>query len=313
MHKWHIIQHQSRNNRFRLAPPIILGVMITIYVSYFGYYQIARHNAHWTFLDLAGNEQTIWNTSQGRIFAYTLFPAAGKLVTDFDSRITVNRLGEHVQPILLLLALPYALFPRSETLLISMGLGIGLGAIPFYRIAKRRVHTDGWALLMTLGYLLLPAVETANGWDPHGTSYVIPCILAALDAAESGKPGWWWFWSLLAMGTREDIPFVTGWAMVWVVPKKLRRQAIWMLGIGTIWSLLNFLVIIPHFSQAPTPYLNFFVGTPEGASGASLLNQLVEPAFWFSKLQRFTLYNLRLGLPLLFLYFFDPRSSYLTV
>ncbi|MDF1512641.1 MAG: DUF2079 domain-containing protein [Anaerolineae bacterium] len=294
--------------RVKFKPAFILAVMIIVYVSYFSIYQIARHNAYWTFLDLAGNEQTIWNTSQGRPFAFTLYPATQRVVEDFTDRITTNRLGEHVQPILLLLAIPYALFLRSETLLVLMCLSVGLGAIPMYYIAKRRLQSDTWALLISLAYLLLPAVETANGWDPHGTSFVISCILAALDAADRNKPGWWWFWSILAMGTREDIPFITGWAMVWVVPKKLQRQAFWMLGIGTVWSILNFFVIIPYFSGAPTPFLDFFGGSVAGTGGTDLLSQAFFPSFWIDKVNRFWLYNLRLGLPLLFLYFGDPKS-----
>ncbi|MBN1186853.1 MAG: DUF2079 domain-containing protein [Bacteroidales bacterium] len=286
----------------------ILAILILIYITYFGFFQVSRHKAHWTFLDLAGIEQTVWNTIHGRPFAFTLFPATGKVVTDFESRVTVNFLGEHVQPILLILAIPYALFPHSETLLLSMCISVGLGAIPFYRIAQRRFHSNQFAVLLTSGYLFLPAIQTAIGWDPHGTSFVIPCILAALDAAESDKPGWWWLWSLLAMGTREDVPFVTGWAMVWMVPEKMRKQAIWILGIGIVWSMLNFFIIMPYFSEAPTPFLAFFSESGSEISNLNLIKKIIQPHFLISKFQRLLLYNLRLGLPLLFLYLFKPQA-----
>jgi uncharacterized membrane protein len=137
----------------------VLIVAIVAYSGYFSLYQMQRHRALWTFIDLANMEQTIWNTLHGRFMRYTIYPATSELVTDFTDRITESRLGEHVQPILLLLMLPYALVQRPETLLVLMSVGVSLGALPFFRIVQRRLHSDVWALLFAVGYLLLPSVK----------------------------------------------------------------------------------------------------------------------------------------------------------
>lgn len=285
----------------RLWVKIALAAAIIAYSLYFSLYQIQRHRALWTFIDLANMEQTIWNTLHGRFMRYTIYPATSELVTDFTDRITESRLGEHVQPILLLLMLPYALAQRPETLLILMSAGVGLGALPFYRIVQRRLHSDIWALLFALGYLLLPAIQTANGWDLHGTSFTPALLLAAIDAAECRRPGWWWVWSLLAMSGREDMPFLVGWGMLFTSPKELRRQARIMAGVGLLLSCLNFFVIIPTFGGGQTPYLAFF--TPnDGGAGGGLLAALLNVEFWWTKLITFILYNFRLGAPFLFLY-----------
>ena len=294
---------KSPPKKSKTWPRIILIAIILIYITYFSLYQIARYRALWTFIDLAAVEQTIWNTLHGRFMHYTIYPTVHKSIDVFTDRVTENRLGTHVQPILLLLALPYMLIPRPETLLVTMCITVGLGALPFYHIVKRRLHSEKWSLLLTLAYLLLPAIQTANGWDLHGTSLLPTLLLFAFDAAERHNLLWWWVWALLAMGCREDLPFLVGWAMFFMVPKDLRRQAGYMLGLGFVFSCLNFFVIIPYFSGGSTPYLSFFVSSNSGDTTGGLLNSLTDIIFWGPKIINFLRYNFQLAIPLLGLYY----------
>ena len=218
-------------------------------------------------------------------------------------------MADHVQPILLLLALPYALVPRAETLLVVMCVAVALGALPMYRIAHRRLQNPWLALLFAAGYLLLPALETNSGWDIHGTNFLPPLLLAGLDAAQSGKRGRWWLWALLAMSCREDMPFLVGWAFFWLVPREQRRTASWMLSLGFVWSLLNFLVIIPHFAGGSgTPYLVRFFPPGTELTPADMLSVFSQFDFWRSTLLHFLEYNLRLGIPVFFLYLLHTPS-----
>jgi len=280
----------------------ILIIVVVIYGLYFSLYQIQRHRAFWTSIDLTNMEQTIWNTLHGDFMRSTVYPFTGQKIQDFNDRQTENRLGTHVQPLLLVLALPYALVPHPETFLVLMSVSVALGAIPFFRIARRRLDSDWWALACAIGYLMLPAVETSSGWDVHGTSFLPPLLLAALDAVESGKRGWWWFWTLLAMGCREDIPFLAGWAMFWLVPRERRREAIWMLGLGLGLSLFYFQIVIPHFGGSGTPFLAYFLPPGTEISPAGILPIVNQWAFWQHRLLLFVGYVVRLSLPLLFLY-----------
>ena len=284
-------------------PLIVLSGIILVYITYFSVYQIARHYALWTSIDLSNMEQTIWNTLHGRFMHYTVYPATNEVIYDFTDRITESRLGEHVQPILLLLALPYMLIPRPETLLVTMCITVGLGALPFYYIVKRRLHSEKWSLLFAMAYLLLPAIQTASGWDLHGTSLLPTLLLCAFDAAERHNSFWWWVWALLAMGCREDIPFLVGWGMFFMVPKDLRRSAGYMLGLGFILSCLNFFIILPYFGGGHTPYLSFFLPVNSGGNNSSFLDLLTAGTFWKTKIINFLLFNFRLGIPLMGLYY----------
>jgi len=294
---------QKLKRRSELLIRICLVLLIITYATYFSLYQMRRHRAFQTFFDLAAVEQTLWNTLQGRFMHYTLYPATGRVVTDFGDRLTENWLGEHVQPVLLLLLPFYGLWPHPETLLVVMCFSVALGAVPFYRLASRRIRSPLLSLLLTAGYLLLPAVETASGWDLHGTSFLVPLLLAALDAAEMGRLGWWWFWSLLAMGTREDLPFLVGWGMLWLVPYGMRRQAWYMASLGTCLSVLYFFMVIPYFGGEGTPFLDFF---SLGAGSDTNLGVLLSSFLGIGL--RFLGYNIRLGVPLLFIYWLYPKA-----
>jgi uncharacterized membrane protein len=294
------IAEWSRMDKMCVA---VLAFLIILYIFYFSAFQIQRHSAFETSLDTLSVEQPIWNTLHGRFMRATYYPVTGETVTDFNDRNTDSLLGDHVQLSLLSLLIPYMILPKTETLFVVLSICVGLGAIPLYRITKRRLGLPWLALLMAVGYLFLPAVETNTGWDIHGASFLPPLLLAALDAAETGHYKTWWVLTLLAMGFREDLPIFVGWAMIWMAPRHLRKQALAMFGAGLVFSLASFFVIIPYFGGGGTPYIvRFFpLGTPITVQGIwSAISQLY---FWQFDLNNLIAYNLRLGLPLLFLYF----------
>lgn len=296
---WRLLRsHQEALTRGLLA----LGILL--FAVYFSLYQIQAHRALWTGVDLTNLEQTLWNTLHGNFMRSTYFPAAAERggEVDFTTRKTESRLGTHVQPFFLVLMFPYALFPSAELLMVLLSLALGLGALPIFTLARRRLTSSWLALIAAWLYLLWPAVQTNAAWEVHGVSFLPPLLLAALDAAERGKQRWWWLWVLLAMGCREDIPFLVGWAMLWLAPREQRRTAIAMFGVGLLWSLLSFFIIIPHYGGGGSPFLSFFFppGTPVDVTG--IMQTLQDPQYWLKQAEHFLEYNLFLGLPLLFLY-----------
>jgi uncharacterized membrane protein len=280
-----------------------LAFFVLLYIFYFSAYQIQRQHAYDTSLDTLSVEQPIWNTLHGFFMRATYYPVTGNTVTDFNDRTTNILFGDHVQPSLLALLIPYAILPRTETLLVILCICESLGAIPTYRIARRRLGSPWLALLFAMGYLLIPTIETNTGWDIHGASFLPPLLLASLDAAETGHSKIWWIFAMLAMGFREDFPIFVGWAMVWLVPRNLRKQALVMFAVGLVLSSLSFLVVIPFFGGKGTPYLvRFFpTGTPMTPEG--IWSVVSQASFLRDELIRLVVYNMRLGFPLLLLYF----------
>jgi uncharacterized membrane protein len=290
----------SRPDRIAI---IILAFLILCYITFFSAYQIQRHRAFETNLDTLSVEQPLWNTLHGQFMRTTYYPITGAFVTNFNDRKTDILFGDHVQPSLLVLLIPYAILPRTETLLVLLCICVGLGAIPLYWIAQHRLESPWLALLFAAAYLFLPAIETNTGWDIHGANFLPPLLLFALYAAETNHDKTWWFITLLAMGFREDFPIFVGWAMIWMVPHRLRRQACLLFGLGLVFSLVSFLVIIPHFGGGGTPYIERFLPSGTLLTPQGIWSAISQPNFWWLELVKIAVYNLRLGYPLLFLYF----------
>jgi uncharacterized membrane protein len=290
---------------FNLHISYFLWLGVICYSLFFSLYQIVRHQSFQTSLDLVSVEQPLWNTLHGNFLRTTYYPVTGDIVSDFPSSKFESLLGDHVQPTLLLLLPFYALVPRSETLMVILSLAVGLGAVPLFRIVQRRTGSEHWALAFALSYLVLPVIQTNTAHDIHLANFLPSLLLAAIDALDRGQIRWWWFWVLLAMGCREDVPLLVGWAMFCLAYRSRRRDAFAMLALGLVFSLISTRVIIPHFG-GNSSYLARYVPLGTEISFAGLASLVQDPNFLMNELILFISYNLRLGLPFIFLYLFSP-------
>lgn len=286
----------------------VLSIMIAAYATYFSVYQCRRHRFFWTGLDLVSLEQPLWNTLHGTFMRATYYPVTGDDVHEFPDVASESLFSDHLQPSLIALLPIYALLPRSETIIVMMCVVVALGALPLFRIARRRLESSHAAVLLALLYLLLPMLETLSAWDPHITVFLPTLMLAAFDALENGKPRWGWLWSMLAMGCREDVPLLFGWALLWVLPRERRRYAYPIAFLGLLWTAWAFLVAAPAFDQVGSHYLVRYFPLGTEMTGERIQQILTNPSYWTQGLISLVKYNLRLGVPLLFLYVLFPPS-----
>ncbi len=132
--------------------PTLLGAGIVAAAAMLAGYSIARHNAfNSKTYDLGLHAQVWWNTSQGRLFA-------GSVEVD-------NYLGDHVSPIILLLAPLYRLWPDARLLLALQALPLASARGRWRSLARRRLLPH-WpqgahlaALLLAVIYLSLPGAR----------------------------------------------------------------------------------------------------------------------------------------------------------
>lgn len=287
---------------------ILLMAAAVLYAAFFSIYQFRLHGAFSTGLDTLTIEQPLWNTLQGRFMGASYYPVNGDIVTDFNNRQTTSLFGDHFQPSLLLLLPFYALVPRTETLLAIFAILTACGIFPAYRIALRRTHSPKVSLLLGCLYLLLPAIQVGLSGDIHAATLLPTFILAAYNAFEEKKTGLFWVFLLVAMGLREDIPFMLAWAYLWITPRDRRREILPLVISGMLWSLFAFVWIIPHFSGGGgSPYLARYLPLGTEISIRGIWGVMSHGWYWKTTLINFILYNIRLGLPFLFLYFLSPR------
>lgn len=234
----------------------------------FASYSIARHTAlNSKAYDLGLHAQVFWNTSQGRLFA---------------SSIEVNNyLGDHVSPIILLLAPIYRLWPDPRGLLILQAVTLASGALPLALLTKRLVKPawpDGAhlaSLALGLIFLTYPALGFVNRFEFHEEVLVVPLLLLAFLCLETGRLRWMSVVLLLALLCKEDVGLTVaafGLFVAWRQRDSRRIGFTWA-AIGAAWSLVALLVIIPAFRGAPSDTLGRYAWL--GTNSADVLQTLV--------------------------------------
>lgn len=210
-------------------PLALLALAVLLYAVYFSHLTLVRYHAFESrALDMGNLNQTIWNTAHGDWFR----------ITNQEVDLT-NRLGYHVEPILLLIAAIYRLHPTPELLLVLQATVVALGASPLYALARLR-GLSGWpALSFGLAFLLNPTIQAANWLEFHPVTLAPTFLMTAFYFLVAGHTRRFALFALLAASCKEEIGLLV--AMIglyaWLI---LRRPR---LGLATTvlaggWSLL---------------------------------------------------------------------------
>jgi uncharacterized membrane protein len=255
----------------RYLAQAVVGLLMVAYVAIFGMLSLRRHqNLHTNALDLGYTDQVVWNTLHGRPFRFsTYLDAEFRLdIPIQDFREPGVLLGYHVEPILAPMSVLYLVHDGPETLLWLQTIGIALGAIPVYLLARHKyilrnkqyatrglAHPSCWLpVAFVLIYLLSPSLEAANLSDFHAVALSSVLLLAAFFLLETGHP--WGFVALAVLATlcKEEVGLVVAMMGLWAA--LVRRQRV--VGLATSagalgWSLLCFGLIMPHFNGLEHP------------------------------------------------------------
>jgi uncharacterized membrane protein len=194
---------------------------------------------------LGNVDQAVWNTRHGRPFHMTNIEGL------------TNRLGTHVEPILLPISLLYFLWSDPRLLLLLQTVIIALGAWPVYLITqhalfKLQAPSSRFQallpLLFALVYLLFPALQSANLFDFHAVSLAPTFFLFAFYCLETERWGWYALFTVLTMSCKEDMPLLV--VMLGLYALVVRRK--WLVGLVTmavavVWFFVAVGWIMPHF------------------------------------------------------------------
>ena len=214
--------------------------LILLYIITFFWLAMLRHlSFNSSGFDLGIYDQVTWNTLHGRWFFYT---STGQPALHFSN---------HVSPILLLVAPFYLIHSGPATLLLLQPVAIGLGGLPLFWLARRKLASDLAALTILLAYLLFPTLQIVNLWDFHPPVLSVAFFMFAFYFLAQGRPGWFVLCALLAMLGKEQLAlqtaFLGGYAVI--------RYRYWWAGGLTIvlalaWFFLVMVWLIPAHSVA---------------------------------------------------------------
>jgi len=197
-----------------------------------------HHGLGTSSYDVGLYQQGIWLLSQGKAPFVTLM---GR-----------NLMGDHASLILLFVAPVYRLFPVAGTLFFIQSLVIGLGALPVFLAARRRLASEGMAVAMAACFLLHPAVGWTNRENFHPDAFLALFVGMAIYAALERKWRLYWVFVVLAILVKEDVSLVVMPLGVWVAMRRDRRIGLATIAATVGATLLGMYVLMRSLIGVPT-------------------------------------------------------------
>lgn len=195
----------------------LILVLIGVYTLIFSCFTIYMHYAFKTYAwDLGIFTQALWTTiNLGKPFYYTI---------ESITNPSLNFLGAHFSPILLLIVPVYAIYQSPITLLVLQSFIISAAALPIYWIAKDKLGSKLWGLTFAAAFFLHPALHGMNCFDFHVESFIPAFFLLAFYYFEKGNWLRGFIFSTLVISTIEFAPILTAFLGMYFIIKALNQK-----------------------------------------------------------------------------------------
>ena len=182
--------------------------------------------------------QAVWSTAHGDPLRMT------SLHGD-----QISRLAAHVDPILVLFAPLWWLWPSPNMLLVVQAAVIALGAIPVFLLARKHLASPRAGLGFALAYLLYPATGWLTLNEFHPVALATPLLLFAFWYLDEDRLLPFAVFALAASACKEEIALVVAGFGIWYAV----AHRSWVAGsaialAGFAWAAVAIGVVIPHYN-----------------------------------------------------------------
>ncbi len=247
---------------------VILTLMIIVYIIVFTYIPWKQQDAFATFgYDLGYVDNRIWLVNEfllGRIRFDELFSTIGGM----------HIFGNHIEPILFLLAPFYWIWDNVKIILLLQTSVIALGALPVYWIGKDKLNETFTPLVFPFAYLMYPALQYITLWHFHSEALAITFLLFAFYYATKNNYLRLFLFSILAIMTKEDMTLVTLFLGGYVFIKQNKKFGTLLMILSIVWFVVSIKMILPYYSGEDS---GFIFQTRYGSFGNSF-DQAVKTA-----------------------------------
>ena len=244
--------------------------------------------------------QAVWATAHGHPLS----------VTDLQGE-QISRLGAHVDPILVLLAPLWWVWPSPALLLTVQAIVVALGALPVFWLGRKHLGSERAALGFALAYLLYPAVQWLTLNEFHPVALAAPLLLFALWYLDEDRLVAFAVFALLAALCKEEIPLVIAAFGLWYAISRRR----WLIGTtiavaGAAGAALAIGVVVPHFSEGASSAFYGRYDEVGGSPGGILRTAVTDPGELIRAAfdERGIDYLAALGLPLALIFLASPLT-----
>jgi uncharacterized membrane protein len=224
---------------FRPTTRILLAGAIAAYAAGFAALSALRHEAFITGrFDLGNMVQAVWSTAHGDPLRMT------SLRGD-----QISRLAAHVDPILVLFAPLWWIWPSPQMLLAVQAIVIALGAVPVFLLARKHLASSRAALGFALAYLLYPATGWLTLNEFHPVALATPLLLFAFWCLDEERLLPFALFALAAAACKEEIPLViAGFGIWYAVAHRSWAAGTAIALVGVAWAAVAIGVVIPHYN-----------------------------------------------------------------
>jgi len=255
----------------RLSPPrprALLIAAIAAYAAGFAALSSLRHEAFITGrFDLGNMVQAIWSTAHGHPLE----------MTDLHGD-QISRLAAHVDPILVLFAPLWWLWPSPHLLLAVQAISIALGAVPVFLLARKHLRSSRAGLGFALAYLLYPATGCLALNEFHPVALATPLLLFAFWYLDEDRLLPFTLFALAAAACKEEIPLVVAGFGIWYALARRRRLAGTVIAAaGALWAAIAIAVVIPHYNAGAESDFYGRYSEVGGSAGGILKTTVTHP------------------------------------
>lgn len=300
---WHKMKNKiflkTENYVREYSREIVLGILIILYIFYFTSASFLRYDNFYTGrFDLGNMDQTVWNTTHGRIFT----------LTDPNGTNIISRLAFHADFILILISPLYFIWSHPKMLLVLQSVVLGLGAIFIYLLARSVLKNKNLSLVLSLAYLINPLVGFVNLYDFHPVALTTTFFLGAFYFLKQKKYILFLIFLILASIAKEQVWVITGLIGLYVFFVEKKRALGTGIAIASfaifyylVWQAIPTALGGKHFAlsyysdfgESPTKIVGNIIFSPQKTLLAVLQREQL-------------LYLLNIFLPLGFLSFLNP-------
>ncbi len=224
-----------------MRPGVIVWAATAVFAAGFGALAVLRHRAFGSGrFDLGNMTQAVWSTANGDVLS----------VTDVHGE-QISRLGAHFDPILVLLAPLWWLWPDPELLLVVQAFAVASGALPVYWLARKHLGAGWPAAALALAYLFSAPVQWLTVSDFHPVALACPLLLFAWWHLDEERLWAFALFAAAAIATKEHVGLAVAAMGVWYA---IRHRA-WRAGsvvavAGVTVAVVAVLVVVPHFAPS---------------------------------------------------------------
>lgn len=194
-----------------------LSIVIAFFIFFCLYFipiTFLRYDNYYTGkYDLGNMSQTVWNTTQGRIFQ----------LTNPDSARNMSRLSIHADFILVFFAPFYTLWPDPRNLLFFQVITVGAGVFFIYLLSKKILKHPTLAVVLSFAYLINPSVNRVTLYDFHAASLATTFLFGAFYFFQEKRYKLFLLFAILAGLCKEQVWIIVGIFGLFLLVQKGKR------------------------------------------------------------------------------------------